>query len=128
MRLIQHQNMTVRGLFGKTENSLMTLLAALISGIIFGAESIEQEQNSNFMLWATQGFCFWLMCRKSALKYYLSAVTATFTTEGIRTVTLACNFISTSIYSNYSTQKSHAPNQSCILTIIHTPQIIKPTF
>lgn len=42
--------MTVRGLFGKTENSLMTLLAALISGIIFGAESIEQEQNSNFML------------------------------------------------------------------------------
>lgn len=50
MRLIQHQNMTVHGLFGKTENSLMTLLAVLISGIIFGAETIEQEQNSNFML------------------------------------------------------------------------------
>lgn len=114
MWLIQHQNMTVRGLFGKTENSLMTLLAALISMTIFGAE--------------TQGFCFWLMCRKSVLKYYLSAVTATFTTEGIHTMTLACNFISTSIYSNYSTQKSHAPKQSCILTIIHTPQIIKPTF
>lgn len=56
MRLIQPQNMTACGLFGKTENSLIMSSAVLISGIIFGAETVEQEKKLNFTLWASPEF------------------------------------------------------------------------
>lgn len=96
MWLIQRQNMTVCELLGKTENSLMTLLAALISGIIFGAGTIEQEEIELHAL-SDARLLSLVDVQKVSFKVLFERRNGDFFTEEFHTVTLACNFISTSI-------------------------------
>lgn len=94
---------------------LLTLLLALISGIIFGSETIEWEQNLNFTDWATQEFSAKVDEQKVGFKVPFEPHDGAFFTEEFYTMTVASNLISTSIYGTYSTCNSRALNLSSML-------------